>query len=161
MEKQCEMQNPNKKNWLVRFNPVLPKRWLLILAGFMWTCVGIMLLNYAVSWLATPFSSSSIFIGLLGLALSVVANRFQFIKLARKNVDRILALKEKACLFSFQAWKGYLIIAIMITTGILLRNSAIPRHCLAVLYTTIGGALVQASATYYTRFFLPPSSGLS
>lgn len=161
MEKQSEMQNLNKKSWLERFNPVLPKRWLLILAGLMWSAVGIMLLNYAVSWLAIQFSTASVLLGILGIVLSVVAYRLLFLKIARTNIDRILALKEKACLFSFQAWKGYLIIVVMITTGILLRHSVIPKPYLAVLYTTIGAALALASISYYTQFLFSPSSSIS
>jgi len=41
----------------------------------------------------------------------------------------------------------------MVSTGIFLRNSAIPKVYQAVVYTTIGGALIQASVKYYTRFF--------
>ena len=41
----------------------------------------------------------------------------------------------------------------MITGGILLRHSAVPKSYLAVVYAAIGGALLQASVHYYLRFF--------
>jgi hypothetical protein len=136
-----------------QFTPAVPKEWLLLIAGVLWTGVRLMLLNYAITWLTHPISMITILLGLLGVLISIFANHYQFSGLARKNIDRILALKRKACLFSFQAWKGYFIIAIMVTGGILLRNSTLPKPYLAVVYTAIGGALFQASSHYYLSFF--------
>lgn len=141
------------KNMLVRLNPALSKKWLLVLAGAMWSGVGILLLHYAFTWLIQPVSAINLLLGVLGVLISILANRFQFSKLAGKNITRILALNHKACIFAFQAWKGYLIIVIMVTGGILLRNSSIPKPYLAVVYAAIGGALLQASLQYYQHFF--------
>ncbi len=149
-----------RDSFLERFNPALPKRWLLIISGLMWAAVGVMLLRYAVSWLAVSFSVTSILLGLLGVILSIAANRFMFARISRKNVNRILALKDKACLFSFQAWSGYLIIIVMMTGGILMRNSAFPKPYLAVIYATIGGALAQASLNYFKGFFSSANSAV-
>jgi hypothetical protein len=135
------------------YSPAVPKRWLLLIAGGMWSGVSIMLLNYALTWLTHPLTTINIFLGILGVGLSIWANKVQFSHLAKKNIDRIAVMNDKVCLFAFQAWKGYLIIAIMITGGILLRHSAIPKPYLAVVYATIGGALLQASVHYYLRFF--------
>jgi hypothetical protein len=143
----------NSNKILNKFNPALPKEWLLILAGVMWTAVGVMLFRYAIDWLTHPLTLITLALGLLGVIISVAANFYEFSKLARKNITRILALNDKACLFSFQAWKGYLIIAVMISGGILLRNSVIPKPYLAVVYAAIGGALLQASLHYYWRFY--------
>jgi hypothetical protein len=136
-----------------KFNPTIPTRWLLALAGVMWTGVGLMLLSYAFKWLTNPLSMITALLGLLGIIISFFSNRFQFSKLALKNIERILSYNEKACLFAFQAWKGYLIIGVMVTGGILLRSSALPKPYLAVVYAGIGGALLLASLNYYVRFF--------
>lgn len=149
----------NLEKALNKFNPTVPKVWLLAIAGVMWTGVSVLLLNYAISWLTSPISMINLLLGLLGVIISIAANYYQFSKLARKNIDRILSLNDKACLFSFQAWKGYLIIAVMITGGILLRSSVIPKPYLAIVYMAIGGALLQASVNYYLRFFQVVRSG--
>lgn len=149
----------NLEKALNQFNPSVPKVWLLAIAGVMWTGVSILLLSYAISWLTNPLSMINLLLGFLGVIISIVANYYQFSKLAKKNIGRILALNDKACLFSFQAWKGYLIIAIMVTGGILLRSSVIPKPYLAVVYAGIGGALLQASVNYYLRFFKVVRSG--
>ena len=138
---------------LLKFNPAVPKEWLLVLAGAMWSAVGIMLFRYALIWLTSPVTAITVLFGILGVVISIWANQVQFSKLARKNIDRILSLNKKACIFSFQAWKGYLIITVMITGGILLRHSILPKPYLAVVYAAIGGALFQASINYYFRFY--------
>ena len=142
----------DEKIWR-KFSPAVPKQWLLIIAGLMWSGVSFLLLKYAVTWLSHPLTVINIFLGLLGVLISIAANTYQFSGLAKKNIDRILAMNSSVCLFAFQAWKGYLIIAIMITGGILLRNSAIPKPYLAVVYAAIGGALLQGSFHYYLSFF--------
>ena len=52
-------------------------------------------------------------------------------------------------MFSFQAWKSYLLVAFMIALGITLRHSALPRPILAGVYLAIGGALFLSSLRYY------------
>ena len=91
--------------------------------------------------------------GLLGVFLSLVAYRLGFSGIAKKNIDRIFLLPEKGCIFAFQAWKSYLIIVVMITLGIVLRHSPIPKHYLAIVYTTIGGALLLSSLHYYRKLW--------
>jgi len=56
-------------------------------------------------------------------------------------------------LFSFMTWKSYIIVVIMVSMGIALRHSFIPRRYLSVLYNGIGLALFL-SGIRYLRFFL-------
>ncbi len=157
---QEKEQRSRIMNWLKLINPAVAKHWLLLLAGIMWTGVGILLSTFAITWLVRGLSITSILLGILGFGISIIANRFQFSRLAVKNIHRILSLDEKTCVFSFQPWSGYLIIAVMMTTGILLRNSSIPKLYLLVIYAAIGGALLQASINYYRYFFCMKSERL-
>jgi len=61
-------------------------------------------------------------------------------------------MDDKKCVFSFISWKSYLIIAIMIAMGAILRRSAIPKQYLAVLYIGIGLALILSSVRYMRVF---------
>lgn len=73
----------------------------MFLAGFMWICVGTMLLAFTYSWLAgasKPITLESVGIG---LAVALVVHHFGFSKIADKNLKRILSMDEKTCLFSF------------------------------------------------------------
>jgi fumarate reductase subunit D len=129
--------------------PAVPKRWLLVIAGLMWSAVGLMLCRLAYRWLLGIDTRTGLLLGALGGVAAVAVYRFGFLKIARKNIDRVCRFSGKRCLFAFQAWKSYLIIALMIALGVLLRHSAIPRHLLAVIYETIGGALFLSSLHYY------------
>lgn len=131
--------------------PALPRRWLPALAGLMWTAVGLMLGRYAFVWLAQSFSWLHVGLGLAGIAAAAVIYRLGFRRLARKNIERIRQLNDPACVFAFLEWKSYAIVAVMITSGVLLRQSAIPKPYLAVLYAGIGGGLFLSSFVYYRQ----------
>ncbi len=132
-----------------RIKPSVPKCLLIALAGLMWSTVGVMLCSMAYHWLKEVDCPTAFPFGLFGIILSLAAYRFGFSGIARKNIDRICLLPEKGCIFAFQAWKSYLIIVVMITLGIILRHSPIPKHYLAIVYTTVGGALLLSSLHYY------------
>ena len=136
-----------------RIKPAVSKYLLIGLAGLMWSTVGVMLCSMAYCWLKAVDWLTAFPFGLLGIILSSAAYRFVFSGIARKNIDRICLLPEKGCIFAFQAWKSYLIIAFMIALGIILRHSSIPKHYLAIVYTTIGGALLLSSLHYYRRLW--------
>jgi hypothetical protein len=129
--------------------PAVTKYWLIALAGLMWTGVGVMLCRLAYIWFAVIDRGIAASLGLFGIGMAVAAYYLGFSKIARKNIKRLCLLTERTCVFAFQTWKGYLIIGFMITLGILLRNSAIPKQYLAVIYTTIGGAIFLSSFHYY------------
>ena len=138
---------------LHRLNPAVAKKWLVVVAGMMWTGVGLMLTRLAYGWLTAAPSPVMLMLGVLGICFSLVLYRFGFLKVAQDNIARIWDSPDRACLFSFQAWRGYLIIAVMIPLGLLLRNSPVPKPYLAVLYTAIGGGLFLASFHYYAFFY--------
>jgi len=138
---------------LHKMNPAVAKKWLLVVAGMMWTGVGLMLTRLAYGWLTAAPSQVLLILGVLGICFSLVLYAFGFLKVARDNIARIWDSPDRACLFSFHAWRGYLIIAVMIPLGLLLRNSPVPKPYLAVLYTAIGGGLFLASFHYYAFFY--------
>jgi len=134
------------------FKPAVTKSVLLFLAGFVWLCVGTMLLVLAYSWLSdAPKTISFPFFG-LGVVMALFAHHFGFLKIVDKNIERILPIFEKKCLFSFITWKSYIVIIVMVAMGTLLRHSAIPQQYLAILYTGIGLALILSSLRYLRVF---------
>lgn len=137
---------------LERWKPALPRIWLYLLSGLMWSAVGLMLCTLAYGWLIQVEVLNALLLAAAGILLGTVIYRFGFLGLAIKNINRIHLLPEKACLFAFQEWKSYPLIAVMIALGITLRHSPIPKPYLAVLYIGIGLGLFLASLQYY--FFL-------
>jgi hypothetical protein len=120
-----------------------------------------MLLAWAGVWLSAATGPVSVALGGLGLAIAILAWWLLFRGLAAKNIERLTASPERACLFGFQAPKGYLMMGSMIALGVTLRHSAIPKPDLAVVYIAIGGALLLASMSYYSRLLGANTGGAS
>ena len=133
------------------YKPNASRPLLFLTAGLLWTLVGLWLLYLAAMWLqASEVESWHSYTG-LGTALGIAAYLVVFRRIAKRNIERLKGLPEKSCFFAFQAWHSYLVIVFMISLGLVLRHSTIPRHWLAVVYLTIGGALLGASFHYYGR----------
>ena len=137
---------------LKQFNPSVDKRFLIVLSGITWSVVGIMLCKLAFDWLSLVNSKSAIGLGSIGIMLSLLIHHFGFLRLVNRNIDRIDALKDKICIFAFQPMKSYLIVIIMITIGIILRHSSIPKPYLSVIYIGFGGAMFLSSIRYFRAF---------
>jgi hypothetical protein len=143
-----------------RFTPLVDKRILVLLAGLMWCGVGIMLVSLAISWLSHSNGKEQVFFYTAGFLAAMPIHHFGFLKIADKNLGRLLPLTEKRCLFSFMTWKSYIIVLIMVSMGITLRHSSIPKQDLSILYNGIGLALFLSGIRYF-RFFFQLSSGKS
>jgi len=135
---------------LATFKPGVPRSLLVALAGFMWSGVGVMLCRLAYLWLTAVRWGTALACGGVGIAVALTAYRFSFSKIAQKNVSRLCRLSDKACIFAFQAWRGYLIIGVMIIFGVVLRRLPLPKPYLAIVYLAIGGALLLSSLHYYS-----------
>ena len=135
-----------------KFTPSVDKRILVLIAGLMWCSVGIMLIRFAVTWLSPMgFRGAGIYYA-AGFLASMPIHHFGFLKIADKNLNRLLPLTEKRCLFSFMTWRSYIIVLVMVSMGIMLRHSALPKPYLSILYSGIGLALFL-SGIRYLRFF--------
>ena len=133
----------------INIKPAMPKYCLVGMAGLLWNAAGIMLCRYAFIWIWAFPVNVRIITGSAGLVLSLLTYRFGFNRVARKNIGRIDLLPEKSCIFAFQAWRSYLILVVMITLGIFLRRSDIPKYYLVVIYFTMGGSLFISSFHYF------------
>jgi hypothetical protein len=138
---------------LKKFTPSADKRILVLLAGLMWCGVGIMLIRFAISWLSPFCERVQILYYSAGFIIAMPIHHFGFLKIADKNLKRLLPLTEKRCLFSFMTWRSYMIVLIMVSMGIALRHSSIPKQYLSILYNGIGLGLFL-SGIRYLRFFL-------
>jgi hypothetical protein len=135
-----------------KFTPSADKRVLVLLAGLMWCCVGVMLVRYAVTWLSPLDNSRALIFYIAGFLAAMPIHHFGFLKIADKNLKRLLPVTSKKCIFSFMTWRSYLIVLVMVSMGIALRHSALPKDYLSILYNGIGLALFL-SGIRYLRFF--------
>jgi hypothetical protein len=132
--------------------PAVPRRWLFAVAGGIWIIAGVILIERAYGWLTDFETNHLILILPLAFILALVVYVGGFIKIVRKNINRINSLPDPVCLFAFTAWKGYVIIAVMVVSGILLRNSAFPKHYLTLAYLAMGGSLLIGGLTFISKF---------
>lgn len=139
--------------FLKEWKPSAPRVFLFGLAGLLWSSVGGMLCGMAYDWLMETPGEESVIMGAAGCLLAIVAYRTGFSGIARKNMERIHLSPERPCVFSFQAWKSYLTVAVMVGFGVLLRSSPISKTYLAVVYLMMGGGLFLASFHYYVRLW--------
>jgi nucleoside recognition membrane protein YjiH len=135
-----------------RFNPAVPRHFLYAIAGLLWTLAGALLCVRGAMWLEEfqfPVIAS---IEAASIAISAVGYIFLFAGIVRKNITRIGRLPDRACVFAFTAWRGYVMIGIMMTAGISLRSSSIPLYYLSLPYTAMGGILLTGSVMFYREF---------
>ncbi|MCF6278227.1 MAG: hypothetical protein L3J16_05685 [Anaerolineales bacterium] len=140
-----------------KLKPAASKKWLFLLAGLMWSGVGVFLNKLAIGWLIQASPKTNWLMAALGIALAFAIYNFGFSKLAQKNIRRVFTIpSERPCIFAFQQWTSYPLVAFMIALGIFLRiYSPIPKIYLATMYIGIGGSLFLASLLYYREIFQP------
>lgn len=134
--------------------PAASRKTLITTAAVVWAVVGLFLIVRGLLYYQEAHAANGVLtliVAVVGILLGLAKGIFVFAKLARKNVERINLLsphKEKICVFAFQAWESYLIVLIMITLGILLRMSPLPRLYLIGVYLLIGIGLLIGSRAY-------------
>ena len=122
-----------------KFKPAVHRKWLILISGLMWSGVGIFLNILAFGWFKTLNNTQILLSILIGLLTGWVIYHFGSGNLEIKNINRILAYQNHACIFAFQEWKSYILIAIMMSIGIFMRTTGLlPKYLLSSMYIGIG-----------------------
>ena len=133
-------------------SPAVNRKVLRLLAGVVWTAVGLALCAMAVYWLAiTP--GNWIVPLITGIIVGTLVYYFGFLRLVQVNKARIYMQapgKNKVCLFAFPSWRSYVIVVVMVALGYILRHLAVSRLYLVPIYLAIGIGLFLASLHYYS-----------
>jgi hypothetical protein len=76
--------------------------------------------------------------------------RFLFLRISNRHISRIRAIaQERPCLFSFLDWRGYGLMTVMISGGILLRASGVvPLPVLGTFYVGMGTPLILSAVRF-------------
>ena len=133
--------------------PTVQRHYLFAFAGIFWTIAGGILVTRGAFWIASLSVDAMMLIYTVSLAITVVGYLKGFSKIAEKNIERIKLLPERANIFAFTPLRGYIMIALMMTIGITLRNSSFPKQFLTVPYESMGGVLLMGSYRFYREFF--------
>ena len=134
----------------LKLKPAVNRKYLILISALMWSGVGIFLNVLAFGWLKSYNNIQLIITIIIGLFTGLIIAKYGFSTIAKKNIKRIFEYPKKACVFAFQEWKSYILIAFMMGMGIFMRTSGfIPKTLLAPMYIGIGTALFLASFNYY------------
>ena len=129
------------------FDMKVNKRTLLLIACIVWSIAGFNIVRIGV--LAYPPYVTAINI-LLSILVFSIFQYFIFGKLVKKHTKRIHEYEEEKQFFlKFFDMKSFIIMAVMMTGGILLRSSNLaPDAFIAVFYTGLGASLLFAGLLF-------------
>jgi hypothetical protein len=143
------VQKVSLKKILVRLKPGVPKRYLLLVAAFIWLVAGGILIYRGEELLP---GLDHFFWGMVSvLTGGLLMFLLFFLRLSIKLIKRITSMEIlKPCVFSFFDLKGYFMMAIMISLGIILRRSGIiSMELLAYFYFTMSIPLLLSSIRFF------------
>ena len=75
-------------------------------------------------------------------------------KVARLSIQRIILLKDGTCLGAVYSWKSWLLVELMITSGIIMRKLTVPGSFIGTLYCAIGWSLCLSSRLGWQQWFI-------
>ncbi len=134
--------NTPKKKDITRFRPDVSKSVHLFAAPFIWTAVGIMLMIRGLGWIGFSLTCWLLFIAVF---IGTIKSLTILDRSAKKNLTRIMMLKEKSCLGAVYPWRTWLLVILMMATGIALRSMTEPGLFLGTVYLAVGWALLLSS----------------
>ena len=134
----------------MQLKPATTRRGLLFMAGIVWAIAG-GILGYRGVGFIDEAALHPIVLFLVGAAGGALFFAFMFRRISARHVLRILHIPhERPCMFSFLSWKSYVMMALMITLGVLLRSASfIPREQLGTLYVTMAVPLLASSFRFF------------
>jgi hypothetical protein len=135
---------------LSSYKPGIPKKWLLLISGILWLVASWFLFKKGTYYLF-DYSHHILFNIVIGFICGILFFFIVFHRIANKYIQRIVKLdSEKPCLFSFTGIKGYIMIVVMISAGLLLRKiQIIDTMSLHVFFICMGTALFFASLKFF------------
>lgn len=130
---------------------MIKNKYLLLIAAIVWLIAGFNVLKIGVE---TYMNYVTVINLLLSLAVFLVFWIMVFSKLVKKHTLRISSYEsEKQWFYLFFDLKSFIIMAIMMTMGIVIRYYALlPDVFIAVFYTGLGSALALAGILFMVNF---------
>jgi len=127
----------------------IPRNALMGISAALWVVPASILLWRAIEW----SNGVTVPVTVIAAVVTGVAYFFWFIRIVRANISRIHSLPERSPFWAVLSPRGYVMIALMVTLGIALRSSDLPRIYLAPPYALMGGCLLFGSL-HTARTFL-------
>jgi hypothetical protein len=133
--------HPDKQN-LTRLKPGVNRAVHLFAAPLLWTVIGSLLIIRGAGYIG--YGQGWWYIG-LALTAGTAKSVFILDRTARRGVKRIVSMSDGTCLGAVYSWKTWMLVGLMIASGILLRTFVDPGAGIGTLYVAIGWALLLSS----------------
>lgn len=136
-----------------KIKPASSRKTQFLLAASIWTLVGCGLLGFGLKWLIGSQSAWMLLLLLGAVVVGGVKGHFILRKSALRTIARIQSRGDGTCVFGvFSIWQ-WLLVAVMMTGGRLLRTSGLADELLGALYASIGAALIMGSIFTWRAYF--------
>lgn len=134
--------------------PGVPKGYLLLVAGIVWSMAGFILLFRGMNFVLC-YSNHKVIRLLVALIFGIGFYWLVFAKISLKHINRIEVIDiAKPCIFSFFNFRSYLLTAVMISMGITLRKlNLVNPHILYTFYIGMGIPLLISAFRFYYAFY--------
>ena len=128
---------------------------LAFIAGFFWLAAGFYVCRIGVVAWMNHGTTTAMMIVCSAITLFLFSR--MFIRMVFRNVQRIRKIDvERRRMWHIMPVRSYIIMAFMITFGMLLRSvPAVPLSFIASFYVGLGAALMLAGAIYTSAFLCP------
>ena len=143
---------PDGMTVVSRLKPASSRRTRLLLAGLMWTGVGIGLFEAGAHWLFSAPPGRAALVLAAAAAAGWAKGHFLLRGRAEANAARIVASDDGRCAGGAFSWRAWLFVVAMMGVGAVLRHSVVPRILLGSVYAAVGVALVTASAVSWRHW---------
>jgi hypothetical protein len=145
---------PDNSGFIHTIKPGVPPKFLFLIAGLLWLTGGSMLYLRGFSGLIT--FQKPLWLIPLGITLGFIFYFAIFSRIPKKHIKRIKNITiSRPCAFSFFSFRSYLLMAIMITGGVLLSHSGfISKTILFTFYLTMGTPLILSSLKFFQSFII-------
>jgi len=137
---------------LSRLKPGVKKQTHLLLAAILWTGVGILLLTKG-AYRIVQVKDYGWIITVTALIAGTLKSLYVLDRSASRSIGRIMEFDDGTCLGAVYSIKTWLLVMVMMGTGIILRNSSLPMGLLCFIYFTIGWGLLFSSRLAWKQWF--------
>ncbi len=114
----------------------------LFVAAFIWTIVGLSLMARGGIWL---MATNQLWLMAPALLLGTVKSKYMLDRSAEKSIRRIIATRDGRCIGGVYSIKTWMLVAVMMAAGIVMRKSSLPREFMGFFYCSIGWGLFYSS----------------
>lgn len=139
-----------QKQSLKSLKPGVNRKVHLFAAALLWTIVGMFLILRGLGWI-DPIENGWFVVA--ALAIGTLKSVCILDRSARRSIQRIVKLRDGTCLGAVYSWKTWILVAMMMISGILLRTVIEPGKYIGTLYCAIGWALLLSSRSAWLEWY--------